>query len=222
MGGILLANIIFIVLAFKELKLATFDAGLAAALGFSPALIHYALMSLVSITAVGAFDAVGSILVVALMIAPPAAAYLLTDNLGRMLAISAVLGVASAIGGYWVAYVVDTSISGSMATVAGLLFLLSFLLAPERGLIAIAGRRRRQKWEFAQAMLAIHLFTHENLPEAREECRADHLTDHLNWTKPFAAEVVRRAERHEVISRRGELLTLTDQGRDLARETIVG
>jgi manganese/zinc/iron transport system permease protein len=70
MGGILLINILFIGFFYKELKIATFDPGLAATLGFSPVLIHYGLMSLVSITAVGAFDAVGSILVVALMIAP--------------------------------------------------------------------------------------------------------------------------------------------------------
>src|SRR5690606_39215724 len=69
MGAILALNIVAISLFYKELKLATFDAGLAAALGFAPGLIHYGLMSLVSVTAVGAFDAVGSILVVALMIA---------------------------------------------------------------------------------------------------------------------------------------------------------
>jgi len=83
MGGILFLNALFVGVFYKELKLSTFDAGLATALGFSPALIHYALMGLVSITAVGAFDAVGSILVVALMIAPPATAYLLTDRLFR-------------------------------------------------------------------------------------------------------------------------------------------
>ena len=69
-GGILLLNLIFIALFYKELKLATFDPALAAALGFLPAVIHYALMTLVSLTAVGAFDAVGSVLVVAFMIAP--------------------------------------------------------------------------------------------------------------------------------------------------------
>ena len=65
MGGILLINLACTALFFKELKLATFDPALAAALGFSPALVHYGLMGLVSVTAVGAFDAVGSILVVA-------------------------------------------------------------------------------------------------------------------------------------------------------------
>jgi len=119
MSFILLINVLFIIFFYKEIKLVTFDTGLAAALGFSPALIHYALMSLVSVTAVGAFDAVGSILVVALMIAPPATAYLITDRLSRMIIYSAVFGVLSAISGYWFAHLLDASIAGSMATMAG-------------------------------------------------------------------------------------------------------
>jgi manganese/zinc/iron transport system permease protein len=221
MGGILLLNGLFIALFYKELKLATFDAGLAAALGFSPGLIHYGLMTLVSVTAVGAFDAVGSILVVALMIAPPAAAYLLTDHLPRMIGLSALIGVVSAIGGYWLAHVLDASIAGSMATMAGLLFALTFLLAPERGLIAIARRRVRQRWEFAQTMLAIHLFNHEGLPEADEECRSAHLQAHMRWEPAFATRVVRQAERRGILLSRGGYLTLTEGGRQVARQALV-
>lgn len=169
MGSILLLNLIFLLLFYKELKLATFDAGLAVALGFAPGLIHYGLMSVVSITAVGAFDAVGSILVVALMIAPPATAYLLTDSLPRMIGLSALTGALSALSGYWVAHLLDASIAGAMATMAGVLFGLVFLLAPERGLVAIARRRGRQRIEFARKALAIHLYNHEGLPDAAEE-----------------------------------------------------
>ena len=88
MLSILLVNISLLLLFFKELKLSTFDKGLTTALGFSPVVIHYGLMSMASITTVGAFDAVGAILVVALMIAPAAAAYILTNNLKKMLLIS--------------------------------------------------------------------------------------------------------------------------------------
>ena len=63
MSVILVINILFILFFYKELKIATFDAGLAATLGLAPGVIHYGLMGIVSITAVGAFDAVGSILV---------------------------------------------------------------------------------------------------------------------------------------------------------------
>jgi manganese/zinc/iron transport system permease protein len=220
MSGILLLNLIFIILFYKELKLATFDAGLAAALGFSPGLIHYGLMTLVSVTAVGAFDAVGSILVVALMIAPPAAAYLLTDRLPRMIGLSALIGIASAISGYWLAHMLDASIAGSMATMAGCLFGLAFLLAPERGLLAIARRRARQRWEFAQTMLAIHLLNHEGMPEAEEEFRVAHLQYHMRWEPAFAAQVVRQAERRGFIFRQEEFLSLTERGRQLARQAI--
>ena len=142
MGMILVINAVFIALFYKELKISTFDAALAGSLGFAPAVLHYLLMGLVSITAVGAFDAVGSILVVALMVAPPAAAYLLTHRLGLMLLWSVLLGCVSAIGGYWIARVLDASIAGSMATAAGLVFTLVLLVAPQRGLLS---QRRGQK-----------------------------------------------------------------------------
>jgi manganese/zinc/iron transport system permease protein len=221
MTGILLLNLLFIGVLYKELKLATFDAGLAAALGFSPGLLHYGLMTLVSVTAVGAFDAVGSILVVALMIAAPASAYLVTDRLSRMLALSAAFGVASAVSGYWLAHALDASIAGSMATMAGGFFALAYLLAPEHGLVAMGLRRVRQRWEFAQTMLVIHLLNHEGLPEAEQESRIDQLHDHLRWKPAFTARVVRRAERQGVVSRQNGHLALTAYGRQLARQAIV-
>ncbi|MCY3741246.1 MAG: metal ABC transporter permease, partial [Candidatus Poribacteria bacterium] len=169
MGAILVLNLVFILLFYKELKLATFDASLAATLGFAPALIHYGLMTLVSITTVGAFDAVGSILVVALIAGPPATAYLMTDRLSRMLILSAIIGSVNAVSGYWLASLFDVSIAGAIATTTLLIFGLVFVLIPNRGIIAIARRQARQKWEFAQTMLAIHLFNHEGLPEAETE-----------------------------------------------------
>lgn len=221
MSIILLLNLIFITLFYKELKLATFDAGLAAALGFSPTLIHYGLMSLVSVTAVGAFDAVGAILVVALIVGPPATAYLLTDRLWAMLALSSGIGAVVAISGYWLARVLDSSIAGSMATMTGVIFIVAFMLAPHRGLFAIAFRRRQQRWEFAGTMLAIHLLNHEGLPSAEQENRVDHLLEHLNWDHEFAERAVRHAERHNTVVRQDSYLYLTERGRQRAREAIV-
>jgi manganese/zinc/iron transport system permease protein len=137
MGGIGLLNAAFLALFFKELKLATFDPALAAALGFAPGALHYALMALVSVTAVGAFDAVGSILVVALMVGPPATAYLLTDRLAVMIALGAGLGAACALAGLALALALDASIAGAMATVVGVVFGLT---ATARG---VQRRRRR-------------------------------------------------------------------------------
>jgi manganese/zinc/iron transport system permease protein len=221
MIAILALDVAFILAFYKELKLTTFDAALAGALGFAPAVVHYAFMTLVSVTAVGAFDAVGSVLVVALMIAPPSAAYLLTDRLPRMIGLSVGIGVASALAGYWMSYLFDVSIAGSMATMTGVAFGLVFLFAPERGAVALARRRARQRWEFAQTMLAIHLLNHEASPEAVRENRETHLHEHLRWEPGFARAVVRRAQGAGLVSRvNGDRLALTDRGRSVARETV--
>jgi manganese/zinc/iron transport system permease protein len=211
-GGILLLNLIFIVLFYKELKLATFDPALAAALGFAPAVIHYALMTLVSLTAVGAFDAVGSVLVVAFMIAPPAAAYLLTDRLSRMLLYSALIGLLSAVSGYWLAHLLDASIAGSMATMTGVLFLAVYLFAPERGLIAQARRRQGQRLEFALTMLTIHIAHHTATEEAEQENRVTRLNEHLKWSPQFATQIIGLAERNGLVRQQNGLLTLTESG----------
>lgn len=221
MGGILLLDIAFILLFYKELKLSTFDPTLAAALGFSPLLLHYAFMTLVSLTAVGAFDAVGSILVVALMIAPPAAAYLLTDRLPLVLGLSAVLGAASAVSGFWVASWLDASIAGAMAMMAGAVFGLVVLLAPDRGLVAQARRRARQRRDFAELMLLIHLLHHEHTPAAAVETREDHLRKELRWSERDASRIVQRAVERGSVRRQGETLGLTDQGREQAREGML-
>ena len=221
MGAILLLNAGLIALFYKELKLSTFDAGLAATLGFAPALLHYGLMAMVSVTAVGAFDAVGAVLVVALMVTPAAAAWLLTDNLRKMLLLSVLIAAASALAGYWLARLLNANIAGAMATMTGVIFLAVFLLAPQRGIAALAARRRRQRLEFAEAMLAIHLLHHEGRPEAAAENRAEHLSQHIHWQPAFAAQVVRRAERAGLIANRDGLLQLTERGRLTAQEAMV-
>lgn len=126
-GGLLLINIVFTVVFFKELTLVSFDPILAAITGFSPAVIHYALMTVASLTAVGAFEAVGSVLVTAFMIAPAATAYLLTKNLKKMLVLAAAIGGASGILGYQAAALFEVSIAGSMACFCGAFFLIAFV-----------------------------------------------------------------------------------------------
>ncbi|NUM53030.1 MAG: metal ABC transporter permease [Candidatus Hydrogenedentes bacterium] len=136
LGAITIANLVFVTLGYKQLKLTSFDPGMAAALGINVTLWHYLLMGFVSLTTVGAFESVGAILVVAMLIVPPNTAYLLTDRLSRMLALSVMLGIASALGGYWLAALIDGSIAGAMAVVSGMLFALAALFSPTHGIIA--------------------------------------------------------------------------------------
>lgn len=134
-GAAFLIVLAFVVFGFKGLTITTFDENYAASLGISTAFWHYALMSMVSLTTVVSFEAVGAILVVALFIIPPATAYLLTDNLVKMILIACGLGILSSILGYFLAVWINGSIAGAMATVAGFLFLLVFLFSPKNGVL---------------------------------------------------------------------------------------
>ena len=151
--------IAFVTIAFKELKISIFDPILAQRFGLSPALLQFAWLGVVSMTTVAAFDVAGSILIVALMIAPPAAAYLLTDRLGRLLVIASAIATASSIGGFYLAIVMDISPTGPIASFAGLLFLLVFALAPRRGFLASWFRLARQRTETSE-LLVLELVSH--------------------------------------------------------------
>ncbi|MCG8385757.1 MAG: metal ABC transporter permease [Cytophagales bacterium] len=126
-SSVLVIILVFIVLGYKELFLTTFDPAYAAAIGISTTLWHYLLMGAVSITTVASFESVGAILVVALLIAPPATAYLLTEDLKKMMILSTLLGVLISITGYYLAAAFDGPIAGGMATMAGVFFALAFV-----------------------------------------------------------------------------------------------
>lgn len=134
---LVLALVLFFIIAFyKEWKITSFDPALAASLGIPALLMHYVFMGLVSVTTVASFDAVGAIMVVAMLITPAAFAYLWTDKLAVMLVLSGSFGVISAVAGYYIAAWIDTSISGSMAFATGIVFLVSLIFSPKHGLIS--------------------------------------------------------------------------------------
>ena len=89
---------------------------------------HYTLMALVSLTTVASFESVGAILVVAMLVVPPATAYLITENLKKMIAWSCLFGISSTLLGYLLAYWTDGSIAGAMATIAGVQFGIVFAI----------------------------------------------------------------------------------------------
>jgi manganese/zinc/iron transport system permease protein len=135
MGFVLMVIILFITIGYKELFLTTFDPAYANAIGISTALWHYLLMGAVSATTVASFESVGAILVVALLIAPAATAYLLTDNFKVMLLVASAVGIVASVAGYYVAVWLDGSIAGAIAAVAGVLFALALMFSPAHGLL---------------------------------------------------------------------------------------
>jgi len=150
LGAVAIINLGVVLALFKEFRISSFDPELASALGVNAQTMHYVLMAMTAITTVAAFEAVGSIMVIAMLIVPAATAYLLTDRLGVMLALSVGTGVAAAGLGHLGAITVpawfgfeDTNTSGMMALASGLLFLLAWLFAPRHGVLAKTFRTAR-------------------------------------------------------------------------------
>ena len=142
LGFALLFNLVWVAVSWKELKLCAFDPELAATLGIPVAVFHYLLMGATSLTTVTAFESVGAILVVALMVGPPATAYLLTHRLSHMVGLAVAIGVASAGLGYLLARAVDGSIAGAIAVVIGVFFTLAILFSPSQGIVVRQWQRR--------------------------------------------------------------------------------
>ena len=141
-GVMLVINLVFVGVFYKELKITSFDPDLATTMGINANFMHYLLMSLVAATTIAAFESVGSILVIAMLIVPPATAHLLTDRLPVMLGASLVIAAACALLGHWGAISLpplvgfqDTGTAGMMATAAGVIFAAVFLFAPRHGVV---------------------------------------------------------------------------------------
>lgn len=228
----------FVVLFYKELKLAAFDEVLAKALGFRPGLLHYTLMVLVSLVAVGAFDAVGSILVIAFFIIPPAAAYLLTDRLATMLVLSAVIGSIGAFFGYNLARgsflgIIqisdvlrtlnrtlgfslleewDSSISASMVLMLFFFFLVAWVLSPRYGLVSTLLRRALQRRRFDDQIVLGHIYHHRYTDAAVGELAVHNLHTHFRWSQDKMRRVLSRLKAANLICVDAGLIALTEQG----------
>jgi manganese/zinc/iron transport system permease protein len=140
MAGAALGAALFVGLLWRPLKLSTFDEGFARSVGIPVTALGLALVVVAAVAAVAAFDAVGSIIVIAMFICPPAAARLMTDRLGAQVGWSVVFAVLSAVLGYvlagygplWLGAANAVSAAGTIATVSGLILALAALFGPRR------------------------------------------------------------------------------------------
>lgn len=223
-----LLTLAFVLLFFKELKISTFDPSLAHSLGFNPTLLLYLLMTLVSLVVVGAFDAVGSILVIAFFIIPPSAAYLLSDHLGIMLMLSAGIGslstffgyqlsrgrvfginIAALTGGSW-----DSSIAASMGVTMLFFFCIILLVSPRQGIFAVFFRRLRQKRSFKEQALLGHIHHHSGTAREATELSRQTLSSHLQWEEKYLTAVLSRLTKSaQIYTSKTGLVLLTEKGK---------
>ena len=140
-GGLALVVLVTIVVLFKELLLASFDPVLAHTLGKRPRMYRTLLILLLAVAIVISLRTVGVALVVALLVTPAAAAYVLTRRLPSMMVVAAAIGAASGVIGLYASYYLDVSSGAAVVLVATGFFLLAYLFAPRRGLVTRRLRR---------------------------------------------------------------------------------
>lgn len=170
--------IALVVVFFKELRIACFDPGLATSQGYSASALNSGLMLVVACVTVASFEAVGSILVIAMLICPAGAARMLTDRLWSQIIVSGVIAVVCGVGGYvlgafgprWFGFESSLSASGMITVVAGGLMAMAMLFAPQHGAVARYARRARFALTIAREDLLGSLYRAHERGEASLAC----------------------------------------------------
>lgn len=215
---VLLLNLTFIVLFWKELLVSSFDPELATTMGFRAGVMRYALMVLVALTAVASFEQVGSILVVAMLIVPGATAHLLTDRLRNMLWIATAVAVASAVLGRWLATWWNVNTAGAMAVVVGGLYLLAGLFSPRYGVLSTLARNARTSLRIVREDVLGMLYRLEELgvPRSMPTGEATRAVGGGVLARLALVHLLLRRE----IARKDRFVQLTEPGRHRAQQLI--
>jgi manganese/zinc/iron transport system permease protein len=232
MNGIVLAlNGLLILVFFKELRLSTFDPGLAITMGLRADWIHLVLLAMTAATLVAAFESVGAILVIAMLIVPSATARLLTDRLETMLVLSLVVASLSALLGHVGALTIppmlfsrlgypevrDASTAGMMAVAAGGLFVLSIIASPRHGTIRHLFDRIQLKVRIASEDLLGKLYRRDEVPQTAGSGQESPMPPSGSWIEWLAR---RRLQQNGFISNTFSETHLTDRGKESARNLI--
>lgn len=226
LGLVTALNATFVLVFFKELKISSFDPALATTTGFNASFIHYLLMILVAITAVAAFESVGNILVVAMFIVPPAAAYMLTDRLALMIWLSTLIATLSAIFGHLAAIEVpgwfgfrSTTTSGMMATVAGLVLFFCAMFGPKYGIATRYFRRLL----LAQRILAddivalLYRWEENEKPSTLRFAEIEKILFCTRWALGLASRQLTRSGELLILQ---DTMQLTESGRKRAQNLV--
>jgi manganese/zinc/iron transport system permease protein len=213
----------FITVFFKELRIAAFDPALATTLGYNANSLHYALMIAIAAATVASFEAVGSILVIAMLVCPAASARLMTDRLRSQLAWSVVIALCSSVLGYFAATWIpgqfdldSVNAAGSMTVVAGLIFVMVVFVSPSHGVVAKALRRTALSRRIAYEDLVAALYRANE--RGAQGLSLSELAS-LGAGKNLSSAVARSLKSGQVV-RIGDQLSLSESGRGVAARLV--
>lgn len=223
-AGVLAVNGAIVAVLWKEFKLSSFDPALATTMGFSAGLMHYLLMAMTAVTSVASFEAVGAILVVAMLIIPPATAHLLVDRLAAMVWVAVGLAVLAAVLGYLAAglleiwFGVETNLAGMTTVAAAGLFALAVLFSPRHGVISTLWHNLQTSLRVVREDVLAMLYRVEELQGQRRLTVAD--ARQAVGGGLLARLALRGLVRAGSVTQAGDHLELTPAGRDTARQLV--
>jgi len=214
----LCATLILVSRAWNELVWTSFDPGHAAAAGLNVERIHQAFLVVTAATTVASFEAVGSILVVAMLIVPAACARLLTSRLEMMIILACFVGAFSAVGGFVLAAALDTNMAGMTAGVAGGFFALAVVGSPSQGVVARVWRRVRLTARIADEDVLAWLYRAD---ERGRIARVSELPDRATAGGSALRNALGRLIRQGQVRRgEGDALHLTQGGREAGKAQV--
>ena len=221
-GVLAFVSLILAAIFLKEMRLLCFDPAYARSIGWRTSLLDGALLVMTTVVTLAGLHAVGAVLIVALLVIPPAAARFWTDRLGVMLTIAASLGGVSAVGGTLISGAMhDWPTGPAIVIVAGVGFIISMFIAPNRGLLARSHRRRT----FAQLIARQHLLrAMYEAAELRGNMRAPipraDLHHRRDWTPRRLQRAIHRAIRRGEIVAAHDGYELTERGLRRATQIV--
>lgn len=181
MSVVLVINIIYLLINFRSLSISSFDEIYAKTVGINISILYYVFMTMVSMTAVAAFDTVGAILSISFFIAPAASAYLITKKIKSTILISVIYAIINSIVAYVLAINLNVSISGMCATVSCINFLLTFVLYKD-GFITKLLDYHRKRLKFRDELLILHIGQHSKGDTCVMENGISSIEVHIAWS----------------------------------------
>lgn len=208
--------IVSIFIFYRYLFITTFQPTIAATMGISVKLVHYFLMMVLSLAVVSALRTVGIILVVAMLITPPATALLWSRQLKNVLWLAALIGLLSAVVGLYLAILFDTTPGPAMCVVGTMIYIVTVFVAPTNGLIVKYWRRRQQSIQIEKEDIIKYLSKKKH----RLQTSVHDLGAKLGIASHILSGRLKELERDGVVMKDQEKYTLSAKGMVAAKELV--
>ena len=158
-------------------------------------------------------------MVIALMIGPAAVAYLFAKSVTKMILGAVLIAVGAAVSGTQAAFFLNTSIAGMVASVIGLVFMMTLIASPQVGIIAKILYRRHLHVRYGEETLLFHVFTHQNTSCAPVENGTGTIHEHLHWSPRFFKKITRRLMKQDLLVVENGIYKLSHKGIERMKDT---